>query len=286
MTKNTISVGQFTVYGFRDGFFYLDGGSMFGVVPKVLWEKIYTPDDKNRIQMGLNSLLVQTKQDLILIETGIGRELDPKVSQFYSVEQNPGLLGELKNLRFEPEDIDIVINTHLHFDHCGGNTYRNEKGEFVPTFPNAEYVIQKGEWDYALHPSLRDKSSYIRENFVPLEKNGLVRLVDGDTEITQGVEVVLASGHTSRHQCVKVTSEGEVLFFLGDLVPMSGHVGLSYIMSYDLFPLDTLKNKMRYFDQAIAEDWRVAFVHDPHFFFGKVGKKDHKYVFQNFEEND
>jgi glyoxylase-like metal-dependent hydrolase (beta-lactamase superfamily II) len=286
MTKNTISVGQFTVYGFRDGFFYLDGGSMFGVVPKVLWEKIYTPDDKNRIQMGLNSLLVQTKQDLILIETGIGRELDPKVSQFYSVEQNPGLLGELKNLRFEPEDIDIVINTHLHFDHCGGNTYRNEKGEFVPTFPNAEYVIQKGEWDYALHPSLRDKSSYIRENFVPLEKNGLVRLVDGDTEITQGVEVVLASGHTSRHQCVKVTSEGEVLFFLGDLVPMSGHVGLSYIMSYDLFPLDTLKNKMRYFDQAIAEDWRVAFVHDPHFFFGKVGKKDYKYVFQNFEEND
>lgn len=286
MTKNKISVGQFTVYGLRDGFFYLDGGSMFGVVPKVLWEKIYTPDHKNRIQMGLNSLLVQTKQALVLIETGIGTELDPKFSQTYSVEQDPGLLGELKNLRFEAEDIDTVINTHLHFDHCGGNTYRNEKGEFVPTFPRARYVIQRGEWDYALHPCPRDKSSYMSENFVPLEKHERLRLVDGDTEVTPGVEVVLASGHTSRHQCVKITSEEEVLFFLGDLVPMSGHVGLSYIMSYDLFPLETLENKMRYFEQAIAEDWRVAFVHDPQLFFGRIGKKDHKYVFLNLEEKE
>jgi len=286
MTKNKISVGQLTVYGLRDGFFYLDGGSMFGVVPKVLWEKIYTPDDRNRIQMGLNSLLIQTKQALILVETGIGTAFDPKFSRFYSVEQNPGLLGELKNLGFKAEDIDIVINTHLHFDHCGGNTYRNEKGEFVPTFPRAMYVIQKGEWDYALHPCPRDKSSYIGENFVPLEKYGLLRLVNGDTEVTQGVEVILASGHTSRHQCVKMTSEGEVLFFLGDLVPMSGHVGLSYIMSYDLYPIETLENKVRYFEQAIAENWRVAFVHDPQLFFGRIGKKDHKYVFRSLEEKD
>jgi glyoxylase-like metal-dependent hydrolase (beta-lactamase superfamily II) len=281
MTTDKISLGQFTVYGLRDGYFYLDGGSMFGVVPKVLWEKIYTPDEKNRIQMGLNSLLIQTEHALTLVETGIGTVLDPKFAQFYSVEQNPGLLGELKNLGFEPEDIDIVINTHLHFDHCGGNTHRNERGEFVPTFPKARYVIQRGEWDYALHPCYRDKPSYMSENFTPLEKHGLLRLVDGDTEVVQGVEVVLAPGHTSRHQCVKITSEGEVLFFLGDMVPMSGHVGLSYIMSYDLFPLETLENKMRYFEEAIAEDWIVGFVHDPRFFFGRIGKKDDKYLFLN-----
>lgn len=281
MTIDKISLGQFTVHGLRDGYFYLDGGSMFGVVPKVLWEKIYTPDEKNRIQMGLNSLLIQTAQTLILVETGIGTELDPKFLQFYSVEQNPGLLGELRNLGFEPEDIDIVINTHLHFDHCGGNTRRNESGEFVPTFPNARYVIQKGEWDYALYPSYRDKPSYMSENFMPLEKHGVLQLVDGDTEVTPGVEVVLASGHTSRHQSVKITSEGKVLFFLGDMVPMSGHVGLSYIMSYDLFPLETLENKIRYYEQAIAEDWIVAFVHDPQLFFGRIGKKDDKYIFLN-----
>lgn len=281
MTIDKISLGQFTVYGLRDGYFYLDGGSMFGVVPKVLWEKIYTPDEKNRIQMGLNSLLIQTDQALTLVETGIGSVLDPKFSQYYSVEQNPGLLGELKNLGFEAEDIDIVINTHLHFDHCGGNTHRNERGEFLPTFPKARYVIQRGEWDYALHPCYRDKPSYMSENFTPLEKHGLLRLVDGEAEVTQGVEVVLAPGHTSRHQCVKITSEGKVLFFLGDMVPMSSHVGLSYIMSYDLFPLETLENKMRYFEEAIAEDWIVGFVHDPQFFFGRIGKKDNKYVFLN-----
>ncbi len=283
MATEKLSLGRFTVYGLRDGYFYLDGGSMFGVVPKVLWEKIYTPDKKNRIQMGLNSLLVKTGRALVLIETGIGSELDPKFSRFYSVEQNPGLLGELRNLNVEAEDIDVVINTHLHFDHCGGNTYRDGKGEFVPAFPKARYVIQRGEWDYALHPCYRDKPSYMSENFAPLEKYGLLRLVDGDTEITEGVEVVMVSGHTSSHQCVKITSEGKVLFFLGDLVPMSAHVGLSYIMSYDLFPLETLENKKKYFEQAIAQDWTIAFVHDPHIFFGRIGKKDHKYVCLNLD---
>jgi len=283
MTINRISLGQFTVYGLRDGYFYLDGGSMFGVVPKILWEKIYTPDEKNRIKMGLNSLLVQTKQDLVLIETGIGPQLDPKFSKFYSVVQSPGLLGELKNLGVNADDIDFVINTHLHFDHCGGNTHRNEKGEYVPTFPKARYVIQRGEWDYALHPCYRDKPSYMSEDFLPLEKFGLLQLVDGDAEIIPGVEVLHASGHTSRHQCVKITSEGKVLFFLGDMVPMSAHVGLSYIMSYDLYPLETLENKEQYFEKAIAEDWIVAFVHDPQHFFGKIGKKEDKYLFFNLE---
>jgi glyoxylase-like metal-dependent hydrolase (beta-lactamase superfamily II) len=285
MTAAKIPLGQFTVYGLRDGYFYLDGGAMFGVVPKVLWEKIYTPDKLNRIQMGLNSLLIETRKALVLVETGIGPELDPKFRNYYSVEQQPGLVGELENLGFKAQDVDFVINSHLHFDHCGGNTIRNDDGELVPAFPNARYIIQKGEWEYGQNPCFRDKPSYMPATFLPLAKHGCLQLVDGNTQITEGVEVLMVPGHTSHHQCIKVTSDSEVLFFLADLVPMSGHVGLSYIMSYDLFPLETLENKKKYFDQALAEDWTLAFVHDPLHFFGKVGKEKDKYIFVPLEKS-
>lgn len=277
MTIDKISFGEITVYGLRDGYFYLDGGAMFGVVPKVLWEKIYTPDEQNRIKMGLNSFLVQTKQSLVLIETGIGPCLDKKFSQFYSVERNPGLLAEIKKRGFQPEEIQYVINSHLHFDHCGGNTHQNKEGKWVPTFPNAQYIIQKGEWEYAMDPCFRDKPSYMPHNFLPLEQNGCVRLVEGNEQVTKGVQVIVASGHTAHHQCVKIFSDERVLFFLGDMVPMSAHVGLSYVMSYDLFPLQTLANKKKCFEQTIAEDWIVAFVHDAEFYYGKIGKEKNKY---------
>ena len=286
MTAEKVTLGKFTIYGLRDGYFYLDGGSMFGVVPKVLWEKIYTPDERNRIKMGLNSLLVQTNQGVILVETGIGPGLDEKFSRFYSVEREPGLLGEIYNLGLAPEDIDYVINTHLHFDHCGGNTIQSEKGEWIPTFPKAQYIVQDGEWEYALNPCYRDKPSYMPHNFLPLEKHGCLRRVEGNARIAEGVDVVLAPGHTSHHQCVKISSDNQVLFFLGDMVPMSAHAGLSYIMSYDLYPLETLANKKTYFDNAIAEDWIVAFVHDTQLFFGKIRKKDNKYACIPFEKID
>ena len=281
MTVDKISLGKFSIYGIRDGYFYLDGGAMFGVVPKVLWEKIYAPDDENRIKMGLNSLLIQTEKALVLVETGIGPGLDPKFSKFYSVERKPGLLEEIKILGFDPEDIGYVINTHLHFDHCGGNTVQNQEGEWIPTFPNAQYIVQKGEWEYALQPCYRDKPSYMPQNFVPLKEQGFLRLVEGDVPVTEGIEVLLASGHTSHHQCVKISSGDEVLLFLGDLVPMSAHVGLSYIMSYDLYPLETLANKKKYFDRAIAEDWILSFVHDAKIYFGRVEKKNEKYSLIN-----
>jgi glyoxylase-like metal-dependent hydrolase (beta-lactamase superfamily II) len=277
MTVDKLSLGKFTIYGIRDGYFYLDGGAMFGVVPKVLWEKIYTPDDQNRIKMGLNSLLIQTESDLILVETGVGPGLDPGFSKYYSVERKPGLEEEIRCLGFEPQNIDFVINTHLHFDHCGGNTFQTEKGRWVPSFPKSRYIIQKGEWEYALRPCYRDKTSYMRNNFIPLEEHGCLSLVEGDAEITDGVEVLLAPGHTSHHQCVKISSKDGTVFFLGDMVPMSAHVGLSYIMSYDLYPLETLANKKKYFERALSEDWVVAFVHDAELFFGRIIKKDGKY---------
>ncbi len=280
MTIDRISLGQFEIYGLRDGFFFLDGGAMFGVVPKTLWEKKFPADEKNRIKLALNSILIKTAKELILVETGIGGDLDPKFYDYYSVERKPGLVLSLEKLGYQAEDIDLVVNTHLHFDHCGGNTSKNEKGEDVPTFPKARYIIQKGEWEDALHPSERDKASYLEQNFLPLEKYGLLQLVDGNKEISEGVEVIVVPGHTSRHQCLKVSTGGKVFFFLGDLVPTSAHVGLSYIMSYDLFPRQTLENKREYFEQAIKEDWILAFNHDPEHFFGKVKKVNNKYTFE------
>lgn len=280
MTIDRISLGKFEIYGLRDGFFFLDGGAMFGVVPKTLWEKKFPADEKNRIKLALNSILIKTAKELILVETGIGGDLDPKFYDYYSVERKPGLVLSLEKLGYQAEDIDLVVNTHLHFDHCGGNTSKNEKGEDVPTFPKAKYIIQKGEWEDALHPSERDKASYLEQNFLPLEKHGLLQLVDGNKEISEGVEVIVVPGHTSRHQCLKVSTGGKVFFFLGDLVPTSAHVGLSYIMSYDLFPQQTLENKREYFEQAIEEDWILAFNHDPEHFFGKVKKVNNKYTFE------
>jgi len=277
MKTEKLVIGSFEIYGLRDGYFYLDGGAMFGIVPKTLWQKSYSADRQNRIKLSLNSLLIQTKKDLILIETGIGTKLDPKLLEIYAVKTKPGLVSSIRKLGFNVKDVNFVINTHLHFDHCGGNTYKNEKGEILPTFPKAKYIIQKEEWTHALHPSEREKASYLKENFLPLEKYGLVWFVEGNKEISDGVEVVLAPGHTSFHQCVKVQSQGKILFFLGDLVPTSAHIGLPYIMSYDLFPLDTLKTKKKYYEKAIEEDWIVAFNHDPDYYFGKIKKEGEKY---------
>lgn len=283
MTPDTLKLGDFEILGLRDGFFYLDGGAMFGVVPRVLWEKKYAPDMKNRIKLSLNSLLVKTPEALVLVETGIGSKSDQRFRDIYGIERRPGLLTSLSRRGFRAEDVDVVINTHLHFDHCGGNTFRTEKGETVPTFPRARYIVQKGEWESALQPNEREKSSYLPENFLPLEKYGLLDLVNGDQLVVPGVEVVLAPGHTSWHQCVKVQSRGQTLFYLGDLVPTSAHIGLPYIMSYDLYPLETMETRKKFYEPAIAENWILAFVHDPVHYFGRIRKKNGKYEFVSLE---
>jgi glyoxylase-like metal-dependent hydrolase (beta-lactamase superfamily II) len=279
MTLEKLRLGDFEVFGLRDGYFYLDGGAMFGVVPKTLWEQKCPADSKNRIRLALNSVLVKTSEALVLVETGIGTKIDQKFREIYCVEKDPGLLPSLSRLGFGPEDIDFVINTHLHFDHCGGNTFRDDTGRVVPTFPRARYIIQRGEWEWARQPNEREKNSYLEENFLPLEDYGLLGLVEGNSLITEGVEVVLSPGHTPRHQSVKVSSRGKTLFYLGDLVPTSAHIRLSYIMSYDLFPLETLESKKKFYKQAMEEDWILAFVHDPVHYFGRVGKKNGRYEF-------
>jgi glyoxylase-like metal-dependent hydrolase (beta-lactamase superfamily II) len=279
MTTDHIRLGDIDVLGLREGFFLLDGGAMFGVVPKALWEKVCPADSKNRVRLGLNSLVVKTPDALVLVETGIGTKTDQKFAGIYCVEIRPGLVPVLESAGFRPEDVDFVINTHLHFDHCGGNTRRDESGRLVPTFPRARYIIQRGEWEAAVHPNERDRTSYFAENFVPLGEAGLVDLVDGDREVTPGVDVVVSPGHTRRHQSVMVRSGGQALYFLGDLVPTAAHVRLAYIMSYDLYPLETLETRKSLYERAIAGDWILGFVHDPVHFFGKVRKTGSRYEF-------
>jgi glyoxylase-like metal-dependent hydrolase (beta-lactamase superfamily II) len=280
MRIKELSLGEFRVFGLCDGHFSLDGGAMFGVVPKVLWEKKAPADPSNRIRLSLNSLLIQTPKALVLVETGIGTKSLQKFSDIYAISLEPGLLPSLRQAGFQAEDIDYVINTHLHFDHCGGNTSLQEGRGILPAFPKAKYIIQEGEWNDALHPNERDKTSYLTENFLPLEKARQLSLIKGDAEILEGIEVVLTPGHTASHQSIKITSQGRVLFYLGDLVPSSAHIGLSYVMSYDLYPLETLKTKKKIYEQALAKDWTLAFVHDPVHYFGKVARVGQKFEFR------
>ncbi|MCX7757535.1 MAG: MBL fold metallo-hydrolase [candidate division WOR-3 bacterium] len=258
-----IKLGNIEIYPIVYGFFRLDGGAMFGVVPKVLWEKTNPPDENNRIILALRSALLKTQEGLVLIDTGIGNKGTEKFNHIYHVEAPKSPDEVLKDLGFMPDEVKMVINTHLHFDHCGGNTRYNESGRVVPTFPNAQYYIQNDEWNAAENPDRRSRASYLKENFVPLKEHNQVVLLDGDTQIAPGIKVIKTAGHTFGHQIVIVTSENKTFVYWGDLIPTSSHLSLPYIMSYDLFPLQTMDHKERLLKQAVKENWVSFFEHDP-----------------------
>jgi glyoxylase-like metal-dependent hydrolase (beta-lactamase superfamily II) len=271
-----MKLGRFSLYSCLDGFFRLDGGAMFGVVPKLLWQKTNPPDEMNRILLALGCLLIDTGQYRILIDTGIGEKGDEKFRQIYGVDRKPCLKDSLAGYNLSPEDIDIVINTHLHLDHAGGNTSLQE-GRLVPSFPRAEYFIQEGEWKEALSSNERTKASYLAENFLPLKDSDRLRFISEDSvEIIRGVSVIRTGGHTRFHQCIKVESEGKVALFLADLVPTTAHLRLPYIMGYDLFPLDTLQKKRELLSQAQEGGWLVIFQHDPVVRAGYLRRSDGK----------
>lgn len=273
-----MKLGKFEIYPVTDGFFYLDGGAVFGVVPKILWEKIYPPDERNRIPLSLHCPMIITKKYNILIDTGVGIKHDEKFFKIYGIEKKPLLLESLCRFGYQPKNIDLVINTHLHFDHAGGNTTFNENGEIVPTFPRAKYFIQKGEMEVALNPDERTRASYCPEDFLPIgEPEHLCLIKDGITEIDKGISVIKTGGHTRHHQCVKIESEGQVAFFLADLVPTVAHLHYPYISGYDLFPLETLENKKKILKQAFEERWLLIFQHDPRIRMGYLRKKDERF---------
>lgn len=255
-----MKLGDLEFHVFSAGHFRLDGGAMFGVIPKPMWEKKMAPDARNRIILSMNCLLIHAGGKRILVETGAGDKMNPKLREIYALE-GPLLAEGLRSYGLRPEDIDIVIDTHLHFDHCGGNT-RVEKDKIVPSFPNARYFVQRGEFDHAMNPNERDRASYFPENFAPLEAAGMLTLLEGDGVIVPGVEVVRVPGHTADMQCVKLTGGGKAAFLFADLVPTTAHLPLPWIMGYDLYPMMTLENKKRWIPESVREGWIGLFAHD------------------------
>jgi glyoxylase-like metal-dependent hydrolase (beta-lactamase superfamily II) len=254
--------GDFEVLPQTDGFFRLDGGAMFGVVPKPLWQKRTEPDDRNRIRLGLRPLLVRTPDHTVLIDAGIGGKMSPKEVDIYGVDRTVDLAASLASSGHTVADVDVVIATHLHFDHAGGFTVA--EGERVePAFPNATYYIRRGEWDDATHPHERNKASYLAENFVPLEQAGVLRFTDDDQEILPGIRVQRTGGHTMHHQLVRLESGGRTGVFVADLIPTTAHVDEPWIMGYDLYPMDTLAFKKQFIREAIDREYVIFFEHDP-----------------------
>jgi glyoxylase-like metal-dependent hydrolase (beta-lactamase superfamily II) len=265
------SVGRFRVHALEGGRQRLDGGAMFGVVPRPLWERRIAPDERHRIPLALRSLLVETPDTLVLIETGLGNKEDEKFRGLYGVENDaaaesglPDRLHEaIRAAGHSAGDVQVVINTHLHFDHAGGNTVLDAEGRVRLAFPRARHYVQRGEWDYAHHTNERTQASYLPRNFDPVMEAGRLELLEGAGEVVPGISVFLTPGHCPWHQSVLIHSEGETLCFLGDVIPTMAHLPLPWIMGYDVEPLRTLESKRALLARAVQEEWILFSTHDP-----------------------
>ena len=274
--RAVIELGPIRVHVLRESTFWLDGGAMFGVVPRAVWEKKDPPDARNRVELAANVALIETAGRRVLVETGMGERWDAREIERFGLERK-GLLSALSAIGVAAEDVDVVVNTHLHFDHAGGNT-RMASGRLAPTFPRARYVVQLGEWEDATHPHERNHASYREDDFVPLAEARQLETVQGEVEVAPGVRVVPVGGHTAYHQIVLVEGGGRTLAIPTDLLPTASHLPLPFIMSYDLFPVGTLEAKRRLLARAVDEDWRVLFYHDPRVAIGRVRRQNDRYA--------
>ena len=245
-----------------DGTYWEDGGGLFGLVPKALWSQIAVPDERNRLQFEMRCLLIESDEARILVDSGYGDKIPDKARAFISLEGERRLLGDLARLAIEPQDVDIVICTHLHADHCGGNTRFDENGELMPTFPRAAYCVQRLELADATYPNERTRATYLRDNFYPLEKAGQLRVLDGNTRLSDEVRVIVTPGHTRAHQCVVVESAGQSALFLGDTASWPIHMErLSWVPAYDVEPLISIETKRNLARWAIEREALLIFEH-------------------------
>lgn len=257
-------LGQVRLKIVSDGTFWLDGGAHFGLVPRLLWEQVIAPDDLNRVPMALNCLLIESPGKKILVDTGVGDKLSAKRKEILNLERQKGLLENLKDKGVNPKEVTVVINTHLHADHCGGNTIV-EAGRTIPAFPQADYWVQEEEWEAAQHPNERTRAAYLPENYEPLQEGGNLRLIRGDTSITSEVRCIVTPGHTRGHQSVVIESEGKKALYLGDLAPWAVNIErLAWVPAADAEPLVNIETKRRIRDWALEEDLLLIFEHDPH----------------------
>lgn len=262
----TRTLGACRIHALDGGTQKLDGGAMFGVVPKPLWERRIPADERNRIPLAMRCLLVETPDALVLIDDGAGNKESEKFVEIYGLENagSPTRLEDaIREAGFQPEDVDVVVDSHLHFDHAGGNTRLDEEGQLRLSFPNARYVAQKGEFEYAHLDNERIRASYLPANFDPVLEAGRLDLLEGDVEIVPGVTYRRTPGHTPHHASVLVRSEDQTACFLADVIPTTAHLPLPWIMGYDVEPLVTLESKRRLLEEARREEWLLVFEHDP-----------------------
>jgi glyoxylase-like metal-dependent hydrolase (beta-lactamase superfamily II) len=260
--ERDVKIGDIDVIPLSDGQFRLDGGAMFGVVPKTLWSRATQADELNRIPLALTPLLIRTAGLNVLVDAGVGDKLPEKLMNIYAVDRTPPLHRALESEGLTPSDIDVVLATHLHFDHAGGFT-TSAGGPVRPAFPRARYLVRRGEWDDAIHPHARSRASYMPENYVPVQEAGLLEFIEEDGEVLPGVSVWRTGGHTQHHQVVKIDSQGTTGLYLADLVPTAAHLPEAWIMGYDLYPMDTLAAKARWLNEAARGGYVIFFEHDP-----------------------
>jgi len=273
-----MQIGSYLVQLIDAGRYKLDGGAMFGVVPRNLWQKVAPPDEKNRITMSLNTLLLIRDGRVILVDTGVGHKFSEKYQEIYAVDySHHSLLKSLLEKNIQPEDVTDVIITHLHFDHVGGATYYNDSGESTLQFPNASHYIQRRQLEWAQKNFPKDRASYLTENIEPLLKSQQLTLLDGPQKLEPGLELILSEGHTVAQQMVLVSGQQQKLLYAADMIPMSAHIPIPWVMAYDLYPVVTIEEKETYLKKAAEQEWMIFFEHDPRVPCGTVEWGDRGY---------
>ena len=257
-----MKIGRYELHQIDTGRFGLDGGAMFGIVPKTIWNKLNPADDENRIDLALRTLLITGNKRNILVDNGIGTKFSEKYTKIYKIDHSKyNLDSSLKRFNLETKDITDVILTHLHFDHAGGSTYR-EGGELKLTFPNATYYVQKMNYEWALTPNDKERGSYLKENFVPVLEKGKLQMVEGKFELIPQIDVIISNGHTVGLQLVKVSDERNTLVYCADLIPTASHIKIPYIMGYDIEPLKLMQEKKELLSVVCKDNWTLFLEHD------------------------
>ncbi|MCX7797698.1 MAG: MBL fold metallo-hydrolase [Melioribacter sp.] len=273
-----MKVGKYSLYVVETSSFALDGGAMFGVVPKPLWQNTNVPDDLNRVGLNARCLLLVNENRKILIDTGIGTDWDEKFERIYDIDYSKfSLIKSLNLIGVTPEQITDVILTHLHFDHTGGSV-KSESGKWVPTFPNAKYFVQKKHFEWSLNPSEKDRASFVQNRFMPLYENGQLFFIDGESDFDDEIKLLISNGHTFFQQLVKISDDSKTVLFVADLFPFTSHISIPYITSYDLQPLITIQEKKDILNKAYKENWILFFEHDPYTMAVTIAKNEKGFV--------